>query len=104
MFGHAVGLRDLGCTLPPMHAYLTINGCETLPVRMERHSQNAQEVAEFLEKHPKVAWVSMAGLKSSPFKGLANKYIRNGYGGALFTFGVKGGFAAGVRVVESVEL
>jgi O-acetylhomoserine (thiol)-lyase len=104
MFSHAVGLRDLGATMAPQHAYLTINGCETLPVRMERHCENALAVAQFLEAHPKVAWVSHAGLASSPFNALAKKYMRSGHGGALFTFGVKGGFQAGVKVVEAVEL
>lgn len=104
MYGHAVCLRDLGSTMAPMHAFLTINGCETLPVRMERQCANAMIVAEFLEKHPKVAWVSYAGLPSSPYKHLADKYVRSSSGGAVFTFGVKGGFAAGVRVVEEVQL
>jgi len=104
MFSHAVGLRDLGCTMAPLHAFLTINGCETLAVRMERQCSNAMAVARFLEAHPKVAWVSYAGLASSPYKALAERYITSACGGAVFTFGVVGGFDAGVRVVESVEL
>jgi len=103
-FSHAVGLRDLGPTMAPLNAFLTIQGCETLPVRMERHASNALKLAQFLEAHPKVAWVSYAGLPSSKYHGLAKKYIRGGTGGAIFTFGVKGGFDAGVRVVEGVEL
>ncbi|MBX5452353.1 MAG: O-acetylhomoserine aminocarboxypropyltransferase [Acidobacteriia bacterium] len=99
----AVALRDFGPTMAPMNAFLTITGIETLPVRMERHVQNAQKVAEFLEAHPKVAWVSYAGLKSSPFYALAQKYMPRGPG-AVFTFGVKGGYAAGVKLVESVRL
>merc|ERR1711934_851609 len=67
MFSHAVGLRDLGTTMAPLHAWLTLNGCETLPVRMERQCTNALAVATFLQGHPKVAWVSMAGLASSPY-------------------------------------
>jgi O-acetylhomoserine (thiol)-lyase len=99
----AVALRDFGPTMAPMNAFLTITGIETLPVRMERHVQNSQKVAEFLEAHPKVAWVSYAGLKSSPFYALAQKYMPRGPG-AVFTFGVKGGYAAGVKLVESVRL
>jgi O-acetylhomoserine (thiol)-lyase len=104
MFSHAVGLRDLGSTMAPLHAWLTLNGCETLPVRMERQCNNAMAVAMFLQSHSKVAWVSHAGLPSSPFNSLARKYLRGGMAGAVFTFGVKGGFEAGVRVVEAVEL
>eukprot|EP00930_Biecheleria_cincta_P042299 TRINITY_DN29103_c0_g1_i1.p1 TRINITY_DN29103_c0_g1~~TRINITY_DN29103_c0_g1_i1.p1 ORF type:complete len:634 (-),score=101.14 TRINITY_DN29103_c0_g1_i1:9-1910(-) len=104
MFSHAVGLRDLGATMAPLNAWLAINGCETLPVRMERHCTNAMAVANFLEKHPKVAWVSNAGLQSSQYHALAAKYMRSGYGGGVFTFGVVGGFGAGVKVVEAVEL
>ena len=86
-----------------MNAFLTIMGIETLPLRMERHVKNAQAVAEFLEKHPAVSWVSYSGLKSSPYHALAKKYLPNG-AGALFTFGVKGGYDAGVKLVEGVEL
>jgi O-acetylhomoserine (thiol)-lyase len=100
---HAVGLRDLGPTMAPMNAFLTLLGLETLSLRMERHSQNAQKVAEFLEAHDEVAWVSYAGLKSSPYKALAEKYT-GGSGGALFTFGVKGGYERGVKVVENCNL
>lgn len=78
MFSHAVGLRDLGATMAPLHAFLTLNGCETLSVRMERQCANALAVASFLEGHPKVAWVSYAGLPSSPFKQLAERYLRGG--------------------------
>jgi O-acetylhomoserine (thiol)-lyase len=101
--GHAVGLRDLGATMAPMNAFLTITGIETLSLRMERHVANAQKVAEYLEGHPDVAWVSFAGLKSSPFHDLARKYLRQG-GGSVFTFGVKGGYEMGTRVVESCDL
>jgi len=104
MFAHAVGLRDLGATMAPMHAFLTIQGCETLSVRVERQAQNSLKVARFLEAHPKVAWVSYAGLESSKYHNLAQRYLRGGSGGAVFTFGVRGGFEAGVRLVESVEL
>ena len=101
--GHAIGLRDLGTTLSPMNAFLTIMGIETLPLRMERHVRNAQRVAEFLERHPAVSWVSYAGLKSSAYHALAKKYLPNG-AGSIFTFGLKGGYDAGVKLVEGVDL
>jgi len=103
MKGHAVGLRDLGPTMAPMNAFLTLNGIETLALRMERHVRNAQRVAEFLEGHPSVAWVSYAGLESSPYHALAKKYLPKGPG-SVFTFGVKGGFEAGVKAVEGCEI
>src|SRR6202040_202887 len=80
-----------------------LTGIESLHVRMERHVENAQKVAEFLAVHPRVAWVSYAGLKDSPYYELAQKYLPKG-AGAVFTFGVKGGFEAGVKLVESVRL
>jgi O-acetylhomoserine (thiol)-lyase len=99
----AVALRDFGPALAPMNAFLTITGIETLHVRMERHCANALKVAQFLDAHPAVAWVSYAGLPASRYKGLQEKYLPKG-AGAVFTFGVKGGFAAGCRIVESVNL
>jgi O-acetylhomoserine (thiol)-lyase len=99
----AVALRDFGPAMAPMNAFLTITGIETLHVRMERHVANAARVAEFLAGHDRVAWVSYAGLPSSPYYALAQRYLPKG-AGAVFTFGVDGGFAAGVRVVESVRL
>jgi O-acetylhomoserine (thiol)-lyase len=99
----AVALRDYGPTMAPMNAFLTITGIETLHVRMERHVANAQKVAEFLEQHPRVAWVSYAGLESSPYKALAQKYMPRG-AGAVFTFGVRGGYEAGIKLVENVGL
>ena len=99
----AVALRDFGPAMAPLNAFLTITGIETLAVRMERHVANAAKVAAFLEQHPKVAWVSYAGLELSRFHALARKYLPKG-AGAVFTFGVKGGFAAGVKVVEGVRL
>jgi O-acetylhomoserine (thiol)-lyase len=99
----AVALRDFGPALSPMNAFLTITGIESLPVRMDRHVANAQKVAEFLAVHPRVAWVSYAGLKDSPYYELARKYLPKG-AGAVFTFGVKGGFEAGVKLVENVRL
>ncbi len=99
----AVGLRDLGPTMAPLNAFLTITGIETLHLRMPRHVANAQAVAEFLQSHPAVAWVSYAGLPSSPYHALARKYMPKGPG-SVFTFGVKGGYDAGVALVEGVEL
>ena len=99
----AVALRDYGPTMAPMNAFLTITGTETLHVRMERHCANAQAVAEFLSTHPKVAWVSYAGLPDSPYHALARKYLPKG-AGSVFTFGVKGGYEAGVKMVEGVRL
>jgi len=101
--GHAVGLRDLGPTMAPMSAFLAITGSETLPLRMERHCQNAAEIAHFLNTHPKVAWVSYAGLEGNKYKPLADKYL-GGKAGSVFTFGVKGGYEAGLQLVESCEL
>ncbi len=100
---HAVGLRDLGATMAPMNAFQTILGIETLSLRMERHCANAQAVAEFLAAHELVDWVSYAGLPDDPYHALTHKYL-GGRAGAMFTFGVKGGYEMGMRVVESCEL
>jgi O-acetylhomoserine (thiol)-lyase len=99
----AVALRDLGPTMAPMNAFMTLTGIETLHLRMERHCANALKVAQFLESHPAVARVSYVGLPSSPYHALARKYLPRGFG-SVFTIGVKGGFDAGVKVVENVEL
>ena len=98
-----VALRDFGPSLAPMNAYLLLQGVETLPLRMARHCANAQAVAEYLENQPKVDWVSYAGLESSPYRALAQKYLPGG-AGSVFTFGLSGGFDAGVRLVEACEL
>ncbi len=103
MHAHAVGLRDLGPTMAPLNAFLTISGTETLSLRMQRHIENAIAVARFLESHAQIAWVSYAGLPSSPYHALARKYLPKG-AGSVFTFGVKGGYEAGIKLVESVEL
>jgi O-acetylhomoserine (thiol)-lyase len=99
----AVALRDLGPAMAPMNAFMTLTGIETLHLRMERHCANALKVAQFLEGHPAIAKVSYVGLPSSPYHGLARKYLRRGFG-SVFTVSLKGGFAAGVRAVEAVEL
>lgn len=103
MKARAVALRDFGPSMAPMNAFLTITGTETLALRMDRHVQNAQTVAEFLEGHPAVSWVSYAGLPSSPWHDLAKKYLPKG-AGSVFTFGLKGGYEAGIKCVETVEL
>ena len=101
--GHAVGLRDIGSNQQPMNAFLTLQGIETLPLRMERHCANAQALAVFLASHPAVSWVNYAGLAASPYHALAQKYLPRG-AGAVFTFGVKGGYEAGIKVIERVNL
>ena len=101
--GIAVGLRDLGAALSPMNAWITALGIETGALRMARHCENALTVAKWLETHDKVAWVSYAGLESSPYHGRAKTYM-NGLGGAVFTFGLNGGYEAGKQVVNSVKL
>ena len=100
---HAVSLRDLGTSMAPLNAWLTLLGTETLSLRMERHCANAQRVAAFLEGHEAVSWVSYAGLPSSPYHQLAEKYLPKG-AGSVFTFGVKGGYQAGVTLVERCEI
>ncbi|MDB5407750.1 MAG: hypothetical protein JWL84_2662 [Rhodospirillales bacterium] len=101
--GHALGLRDLGAAMAPMNAFLTITGIETLALRMERHCSNAKAVAEHLASHPAVSWVMYAGLPSNPYHALAKKYLPKG-AGSVFTFGVKGGYEAGVKIVEGVQM
>ena len=103
IYNHAVGLRDLGPAMSPMNAYLTLIGVETLPLRMQCHNQNALQVAKWLEQDDRVSWVSYAGLTSSPYHDMAKKYVPDG-AGAVFTFGVKGGYDMGIKVVESCEL
>jgi O-acetylhomoserine (thiol)-lyase len=98
-----LGLRDLGPALAPMNAFLALTGMETLALRMERHCSNAMAMALWLQAHPKVSWVSYAGLPDSPYHPLAQKYL-GGKGGAVFTFGLKGGYDAGVKLVTSVKL
>jgi O-acetylhomoserine/O-acetylserine sulfhydrylase len=97
-------LRDLGPALNPFAAFLLLQGLETLSLRAQRHSDNALALAQWLEKHPKVAWVSYLGLKSHASNGLANKLLRpNAYGGVL-SFGVKGDAADASKVVDNLKL
>jgi O-acetylhomoserine (thiol)-lyase len=97
------GLRDTGAALSPFSAFLLLQGIETLPLRLERHSQNALAVARHLEEHPGVEWVNYPGLESSPYYKRALKYLPNGRGG-LVTFGIKGGFEAGKKLINALEL
>ena len=96
-------LRDLGPAIAPLNSFLFLQGLETLPLRMERHSQNALRIAEFLEGHPSVDWVAYPGLKSHPQHELAAKYHTHGYG-AILGFGIKGGLEAGKQLIRHVEL
>ena len=89
--------------MSPFNAFLVLTGVETLPLRMQRHCDNAKAVTEWLAKHPKVAWVSYPGLANDRYHTLAKKYCPKG-AGAVFTFGLKGGYDAGVKLVSNVKL
>jgi O-acetylhomoserine (thiol)-lyase len=107
-FGFAIacrvmGLRDMGPAIAPMNAFLILTGIETLPLRMARHCENAEAVAGFLAKHRKVGWVSYAGLPGNKYNALARKICPKG-AGAVFTFGLKGGYEAGVELVRGLRL
>lgn len=96
------GLRTFGPALSPFNAFLLLQGVETLPLRMERHCENALAVARFLESHPRVAWVNYPGLENNRYHALAKKYLPRG-AGAVLTFGIRGGAAAGQKFIDSVE-
>jgi O-acetylhomoserine (thiol)-lyase len=98
-----LGLRDLGPAISPFNAFQILTGIETLGLRMQKHSDNSKAVAEWLESHPAVAWVNYAGLPSNKYYSLARKYTPKG-AGAVFTFGVRGGYDAGVKLVSNVKL
>lgn len=98
-----VPLRNTGSALSPMNAFMILQGIATLPLRMERHCENALAVAEYLSTHPRVEWVRFAGLPDSPYYDLARKYT-NGKPSALLTFGIKGGFDAGVKFYDALEM
>src|ERR1700721_1607698 len=98
-----LGLRDLGPAISPFNAFLILTGIETLPLRMQRHCDNANAVAQWLSPHDKVAWVSYPGLPGDRYHNLAKKYCPKG-AGACFTFGLKGGYDAGVTLVSNVKL
>src|SRR5688500_8911733 len=98
-----LGLRDLGPALSPFNAFMILTGIETLPLRMQKHCENAKAVAEWLAGHNKVAWVSYPGLAGDRYHSLAKKYCPKG-AGAVFTFGLKGGYEAGIKLVSNVQL
>ena len=98
-----LGLRDLGPSLSPMNAFLVLTGIETLPLRIQRHCDNALAVAQWLQRHPKVSWVNYAGLEGNESYGLHRTYCPKG-AGSVFTFGLKGGYEAGVKMVNGVKL
>jgi O-acetylhomoserine (thiol)-lyase len=97
------GLRDMGMCLSPFNSFLFLQGIETLALRMDRHVANAQAAARFLEGHPLVSWVKYPSLLSSPYHALAQKYLPKG-AGAIFSFGIKGGYDAGRKFIDSVKL
>jgi O-acetylhomoserine (thiol)-lyase len=98
-----LGLRDLGPALSPFNAFLILTGMETLPLRMAKHCENALAVAKHLEKHSQVEWVNYAGLEKNPCHAVARKICPKG-AGSVFTFGLKGGYEAGVKLVSNVKL
>jgi O-acetylhomoserine (thiol)-lyase len=99
----AFSLRDLGPAISPFNAFLILTGIETLPLRMQRHCDNALQVAEWLSRHPKVAWVNYAGIPGNKYYELAKRYSPKG-AGSVFTFGLKGGYEAGIALVSNVKL
>jgi len=98
-----VPLRNLGAAISPDNAWMFLQGLETLPLRIARHSENALAVARHLERHPKVAWVRYPGLPDDPSHALAKKYLKGGFGG-MVVFGIKGGAAAGVKLIDNIPL
>ena len=98
-----LGLRDLGPAISPFNAFLLLTGIETLPLRMQRHCDNALAVATWLAANDKIAWVNYAGLPDNKFHALAKRYVPKG-AGAVFTFGLKGGYDAGIALVSNVKL
>ena len=97
------GLRDIGAALSPFNAFLFLQGLETLPLRIKRHSESALEVARWLTTRSEVTWVSYPGLESHPSYALAQKYLKGGFGG-IVTFGVRGGAEAGARLIDAVQI
>ncbi|GGJ82757.1 hypothetical protein GCM10007063_01570 [Lentibacillus kapialis] len=96
-------LRDIGASLSPQNAFLLLQGLETLHLRVKRHNQNAEAVANYLKNHPAVEWVNYPGLENHPSHNLANKYLQNGYG-SIITFGIKGGREAGRKLINNITL
>jgi len=98
-----LALRDIGAALSPFNAFLILTGIETLPLRMRKHCDNTLAVADWISTHPSVDWVSYPGLPGDRYHNLAKKYCPNG-AGAVFTFGLRGGYDAGVKLVSNVKL
>jgi O-acetylhomoserine (thiol)-lyase len=98
------GLRDFGQSISPFNSFLLLQGLETLSLRVERHAENALKLAHWLKSNEKVAWVSYTGLEDHPYHETARKYVEKGRFGAVLTFGVKGGYEAAKKFIESVEL
>jgi O-acetylhomoserine (thiol)-lyase len=98
-----VPLRNLGACISPDNAWMFLQGLETLPLRMQRHCENAAEIARFLKEHPQVKWVRYPGLPDDPTYPIASKYLKTGFGG-MVVFGIKGGLTAGQKFVESLKL
>jgi O-acetylhomoserine (thiol)-lyase len=98
-----VPLRNLGAAISPDNSWIFLQGVETLPIRIVKHSENALKIAEHLKNHPKTAWVRYPGLKDDPSYPIASKYLKNGFGG-MVVFGLKGGYDAAVKVIDSIKL
>ncbi|MDY6829072.1 MAG: aminotransferase class I/II-fold pyridoxal phosphate-dependent enzyme [Pseudomonadota bacterium] len=98
-----VPLRNMGAALAPLSAFMLLQGIETLPVRMDRHCENAQKVAQYLDFHPDVEWVKYAGLSSSPDQPLAARYL-GGQASGILSFGIRGGFEAGARFIDALQM
>ncbi|BAU56341.1 O-acetylhomoserine sulfhydrylase [Halorhodospira halochloris] len=98
-----VPLRNMGAALSPFNAFLLLQGIETLPVRMDRHCENAQQVAEYLSKHPQVTWVKFAGLEDSPYRERVDRFM-GGKASSILSFGVEGGYEAGARFIDALQL
>ena len=98
-----LGLRDMGSAISPFNSFLILTGIETLPLRIQRHCDNALAVAQWLSQHNKVAWVSYPGLEADRYHKLARRYVPKG-AGSVFTFGLKGGYDAGIKLVSNVRL
>ncbi|GGB35389.1 hypothetical protein GCM10011409_11050 [Lentibacillus populi] len=96
-------MRDIGACLSPQNAFLLLQGLETLHLRVERHNQNAEEVAAYLNNHPAVEWINYPGLKDHPAHVLATKYLQNGFG-SIITFGIKGGREAGRKLIDNISI
>ncbi len=103
MRARAEGIRDFGACMAPQTAFYLLQGLETLPVRMERHCANAKTVAQFLDRHASVAWVKYPGLETHPDHALAQRLLPKGCG-AMMSFGIKGGRAAGAKLIERLQV